>query len=150
MNEQQEKAYMEGQRAIWLKLLRTCLYELGMEEISKESLILEREEAISILRTVCSEFGDNDWPDNLHLADIIDKHFYWHLNNLEEENERLIEALHKIKSWTEAYPVEVFPEPDFELARKLLSSGGITLDAISASNMRHVLDGVKNIIGDVL
>jgi hypothetical protein len=72
------------------------------------------------------------------------------LEKLELENEKLREALHKIKSWANAYPVEVFHDPDFELARKLLSAGGITLDAISASNMRHVLDGVKKIIGDVL
>jgi hypothetical protein len=72
------------------------------------------------------------------------------LEKLELENEKLREALHKIKSWAEAYPIEVFPEPDFELARKLLNAEGITLDAISASNMRHVLKGVKNIIGGVL
>jgi hypothetical protein len=72
------------------------------------------------------------------------------IEKLELENEKLREALHKIKSWAEAYPVEVFTEPDFELARIFLNAGGITLDAISASNMRHVLDGVKNIISDVL
>lgn len=29
-----------------------------------------------MLRQVCDEFGDNDWPDNLHLADVIEKHLW--------------------------------------------------------------------------
>jgi hypothetical protein len=39
----------------------------------------ERKEAIAKLREVCEEFGDNDWEDSLHLADIIEKHLYLHL-----------------------------------------------------------------------
>lgn len=39
----------------------------------------ERQEAIVILRSLCEEFGDNDWGDDLHLADIIDKHLRRHL-----------------------------------------------------------------------
>ena len=39
----------------------------------------ERRETIAMLRQVCEEFGDNEWPDNLHLADIIEKHLWRHL-----------------------------------------------------------------------
>jgi len=39
----------------------------------------ERREIISALRDACSEIGDNDWPDDLHIADIIEKHLARHL-----------------------------------------------------------------------
>jgi hypothetical protein len=58
----------------------------------------------------------------------------------------LEEKLHRITQWCDAYPLEVFPEPDLVVARQLLEAGGVNLDAISASNMRHVLDGVRKII----
>jgi len=56
--------------------------------------------------------------------------------------------LAQIRSWCSAYPLAVFPEPDFAKAKELLEAGGMTLDAISASNMRHVLQGVLRIIGE--
>lgn len=36
----------------------------------------EREDVIKLLRSVCRHNGDNDWPDNLHLRDILDKHLF--------------------------------------------------------------------------
>jgi len=62
------------------------------------------------------------------------------------ELEDLQEKLRKIKIWIEAYPLDVFPEPDFLKAARVLKRNGMTLDAISASNMRHVLEGIKTII----
>jgi hypothetical protein len=61
---------------------------------------------------------------------------------------RLAEAedsLQKIYNWSCAYPLDIFPEPDFKKVRALLEGGGITLDSVSASNMRHVVEGVGNI-----
>jgi len=58
----------------------------------------------------------------------------------------LEEKLHRITQWCDAYPLEVFPEPDLQKARRVLVRHGMSLDAISASNMRHVLDGVRKII----
>jgi len=58
---------------------------------------------------------------------------------------KLEDALQEIKQWGEAYPLEVFPEPDFVKARELLTAGGQTLDAISAHNMRHVVTRVSEI-----
>lgn len=60
-------------------------------------------------------------------------------------NAALREALQQIVNWSEAYPLDVFPEPDFKRAAELLKAGGMTLDAISASNMRHVVTGVGEI-----
>lgn len=57
----------------------------------------------------------------------------------------LLAGLEEIIQWSEAYPLDVFPEPDFQKARKLLKDGGMTLDGISASNMRHVITEVAKI-----
>lgn len=67
-----------------------------------------------------------------------------------DEADRLRDALLRIEAWSRAYPLKVFPEPDFAKAAKLLKAGGMTLDAISASNMRHVVEGVGKIARDAL
>ena len=54
--------------------------------------------------------------------------------------------LRKIKDWVGAYPLEVFPEPDFKKVAKVLKENGMSIDCVSASNMRHVLNGIKDII----
>jgi hypothetical protein len=61
------------------------------------------------------------------------------IRRLEAEAAALREALEEIIQWSKAYPLTVFPEPDLEKAHALLKAGGMTLDAISASNMRHVI-----------
>lgn len=59
-------------------------------------------------------------------------------------------ALEGIKRWADAYPLDIFPEPDFKKAHQLLVAGGMTLDGISASSMRHVVEGVGKIASDAL
>ena len=63
----------------------------------------------------------------------------------EAERDRLREALEQIAQWSEAYPTEVFPEPDFARAAAALASSGMSIDAVSASNMRHATNGVGKI-----
>lgn len=58
---------------------------------------------------------------------------------------RAQDALWQILRWYNAYPLNVFPEPDFKQVRELLATGGISLDSVSASNMRHVLEGIAEI-----
>jgi len=58
----------------------------------------------------------------------------------------LSEKIERIRSWCDAYPVSVFPEPDMTRVSEILKQHGITLDSVSASNMRHVLSGIKKII----
>lgn len=41
---------------------------------SYESLAAEILTARRQLRIECGDLGDNDWPDNLHLSDVIEKH----------------------------------------------------------------------------
>jgi hypothetical protein len=56
---------------------------------------------------------------------------------------RLIVADHaelraEFQGWLDAYPLTMFPEPDLKRAAEVLKAAGMTLDSISASNMRHV------------
>jgi hypothetical protein len=64
--------------------------------------------------------------------------------------ERYEEALQQILQWSEAYPLAIFPEPDWKKAAQLLKAGGMTLDVISASCMRHVVEGVGRIAREAL
>ena len=66
-------------------------------------------------------------------------------DDLTAERDRLREALEQIAQWSEAYPTEVFPEPDFARAAAALASSGMSIDAVSASNMRHATKGVGKI-----
>lgn len=60
------------------------------------------------------------------------------------------DVLEKLQSWADAYPLTVFPEPDFKKAHAVLTANGMTLDAISASNMRHVISGVRKLVEEGL
>ncbi len=62
------------------------------------------------------------------------------------ERERCDWLLEHIRMWLEAYPLSIFPEPDFGKAHKVLTENGMTLDAISASIMRHVITQVKEMV----
>ena len=72
------------------------------------------------------------------------------LNKCIAENEKLRIALERIQTWSEAYPLTAFPKPDLKKAHVVLKEAGMTLDAISADAMRHVINGVKNIVTEVL
>lgn len=39
----------------------------------------EIKESKQLMREVCAEFGDNDWPDDLYLLDVLEKHLAKHL-----------------------------------------------------------------------
>ena len=70
------------------------------------------------------------------------------LTRLRAENERLrarleriADRLHPIITWGEAYPERAFRElsdAEFKQVRIRLAPTGISLDRVSASNMRHV------------
>ena len=72
---------------------------------------------------------------------------------MREENEKLRAALEeydeKLTAWASAYPLEVFPEPDLKKVHALLQAEGMTLDAVSASNMRHVAKGLSELFQPV-
>ena len=86
------------------------------------------------------------------LADTIIKNIELVARAERAENnlEIAMTALHEIQNWADAYPLEVFPEPNFAEVKRLLEAGGISVGSVSASNMRHVINGVKNIILEAL
>lgn len=57
-------------------------------------------------------------------------------------------AFQAIRDWAKAYPLTVFPEPDLARAAAVLEAAGMTLDAISADAMRHVITQVAKIVDD--
>ena len=56
--------------------------------------------------------------------------------------EMVEDFLAELDGWEGAYPLAMFPEPDLERAAEVLKAHGMTLDAISASNMRHVVQRI--------
>lgn len=57
---------------------------------------LEREQTISALRELCAVFGDNDWPEDLNLADVVEKHLGKHLHVLPQETQAMSEVARDI------------------------------------------------------
>lgn len=75
LQELAESHYIRGQRQLLVGQLREILKQLYYdEEFTTEKLIAEREEAVLALRSICEDHGDNDWDEDLHLADVINKH----------------------------------------------------------------------------
>lgn len=79
MSEQDEANYRRGQRSAWRNILNIAIRELNYDQDDcafLHKLIAEREAAIAALRRLCSDYGDNNWPDNMYLSDIIEKHLH--------------------------------------------------------------------------
>jgi hypothetical protein len=70
-----------------------------------------------------------------------------------DAEDQLRDALEKIHRWSQAYPTDVFPEPDaayLKRAAEVLTANGMTLDRLSAYAIRHVIDGVGEIAANAL
>jgi hypothetical protein len=82
-NEDEEQAWIRGHRAALTSILSDCLTGLGYQdtEATRAKWIIEREQTIAKLREVCGDHGDNEWSEELHLADVIDKHLARHLGD---------------------------------------------------------------------
>ena len=87
VQEAHERGYVEGRRRTLLNQLTQALHDLiGLgtprdDLLQVAALTLERQETINKLREVCAAYGDNEWPDNLHLADVVEKHLARHLGD---------------------------------------------------------------------
>lgn len=75
-DDDHEAGYTRGSRMAWVLMLGQCVKQLGIEDpdAARTAWIAERELAIGVLRQLCKEHGDNDWPETLALPDIIEKH----------------------------------------------------------------------------
>lgn len=81
IEEAKEIAYIQGERQVWVSILQQAMSNLNPDEKAIAQLVSERAQAINTLRDICAEHGDNDWDDNLHLRDILDKHLFRHLQS---------------------------------------------------------------------
>lgn len=103
--------------------------------------------------TMCGgDMEPNSIGEHYSWGDCVDE-LKRQLSTVTAERDRAIQdaehkgdLLQEIENWCHAYPLDIFPEPDFKKVRELLEAGGITLDSVSASNMRHVLKGVAEIV----
>lgn len=71
------------------------------------------------------------------------------VKELERVAARKDDALHRLDSWVRAYPTTVFHEPtndEWARANEVLEQAGISMTAMSASNMRHVITKAGEII----
>ncbi len=85
MNQKEDRAYIQGSRATWQHMLSQCIGGLMGDGASEKALepvrlVLQLEQARAALRRVCEDHGDNDWDDDLSLADVIEKHLGRHLD----------------------------------------------------------------------
>ena len=72
---------------------------------------------------------------------------------MSDREERLEEALLKIKQWADAYPQSIFrplSDNDLKLAQEALRKEGIDMGAMHAGWARHILDGIGEILRDAL
>lgn len=67
-------AWEEGRRSLAKRLMQELRSELGQEWKAYDDLKIELDDTRAVLRRLCEDHGDNDWDDNLHLADALDKH----------------------------------------------------------------------------
>lgn len=74
----EEAAYLRGERYAGRRLLSLAIEMLGPEGTA-ESWRIERAGLISLLRRLCAKHGDNNWPNDLHVVDILDKHLFRYL-----------------------------------------------------------------------
>lgn len=74
MSDSEEQAYVQGSANAWRAMLQQCIMNLGGEDRDRESWRLERADVVSALRNLCRDFGDNDWDDDMRLADVIERH----------------------------------------------------------------------------
>lgn len=88
-SELRERGYIEGQAALARGLLRDLVRFLP-ERIDdtpypppRVRLEIERDETRAVLRDLCGRFGDNEWPDDLYVPDVLRKHLEEHLNDRE-------------------------------------------------------------------
>lgn len=79
MNEAEERAYIQGRSSLAASLIGQLGLELPETLREYHRLVTQHAATVNALRDICREFGDNDWPDDLYLPDVIVKHLRNHL-----------------------------------------------------------------------
>jgi len=77
--DEHERGYVAGQQSLAIEIIDRCRMSAGV--FFPDDYSSERAQTVLSLRRVCAQFGDNDWPDDLHLVDIIEKHLERYLGD---------------------------------------------------------------------
>lgn len=77
-----ERVYQDGKRQVLIGMALHFLRELDEQStvVVKLRWIAERLEVVTALRRICERYGDNEWDENLHLVDVVEKHLENHLD----------------------------------------------------------------------
>lgn len=87
-----EAGYIAGQRATWCAQLEQALRALAGYGFSSDPRVMlaqrvsHEERTRAALREVCRDHGDNDWSDDLHLSDVVEKHLGRYLDARAEDD----------------------------------------------------------------
>lgn len=88
LQDANERGYIAGHRAAWTSLLQQAIGELrddGAEPndplLRVAALTKQLEQTRAALRKACEEFGDNSWPDDLNLGDVVEKYLVPYLGD---------------------------------------------------------------------
>ena len=120
-------------------------YYLGGNELVGDVMTDTPESLERRLKAMDDEDGDSRYITDDDDIWYISGDMLAALKEKDADNERLRDALERLDQWSKAYPIDIFPEPDLKDARVGLAQVGITLDQVSASNMRHVIKRVGEI-----
>jgi hypothetical protein len=124
-----------GPERIWASLDRATIYMSGAHRVTAQ----DRQPSEAAMQ-------HGDWHEYA-LADLLTA-AEARVAALEAENETLTAALERIVQWADAYPLDVFHEPtreEWQQVDAVLKQAGLSLGAVSGSNMRHVVQGVGGI-----
>lgn len=108
-------------------LLRQAMLDNDRLEARIAALEAHVEGIRKILRSECADLGDNNWPDNLHLGDVIEKHLCRPvraaMERLEAENAALREERAKgIQQTSLAVSLRALLEDRQRIRRELLAA----------------------------
>ena len=123
-------------RATWDKACRAVTVQGGGNDVQVFADYLQRPLIAEIERLRAALANANKQAERFERG--------WYLRG---------DALEKLEQWAQAYPLKVFPEPlreEWQRAAALLSEKGLSLDRMSASNMRHVINGVRETVAEGL
>lgn len=84
MSDAIEATWIRGNRAAWHRIMSLAAGELSGPEKKLAAALAELEATRVALRAVCEEQGDNEWDDDLHLADVVEKHLGRYLDARDE------------------------------------------------------------------
>ena len=141
----------EEQREAWIKsdgehLNARCVKMLLRDYAALENLVSKAEAENAFLKS------QEAWKRIDSMSSTIDRMTLEiaqlavtakRVASADEENVALRAKLQQISDWCEAYPLDVFTEPDMVEVRRML--GDTLLTQLSAHNFRHVINGVKQI-----